>query len=56
MTTYTYDPLIGITSVTDVNDLSTYYEYDGFGRLKSILDNDKNIIKANTYHYANGND
>jgi len=51
MTTYTYDPLIGITSQCDMNNKITYYEYDGLGRLKDIKDQDGNIIKTVEYHY-----
>jgi YD repeat-containing protein len=51
MTTYTYEPLIGITCQSDVNDRITYYAYDGFGRLSSVKDQDGNIIKAYCYNY-----
>jgi YD repeat-containing protein len=51
LTTYTYDLLMGITSVTDPNGKSTYYEYDTFGRLKLIRDDNNNIINQYTYHY-----
>lgn len=49
MTTYTYAPLIGVTSQTDLNNKVTYYEYDSFGRLKLIRDINKNIIKTFSY-------
>lgn len=52
MTTYTYDPLIGMTSQCDASNLITYYEYDGFGRLRIVRDQDKNIIKRLCYNYA----
>lgn len=52
MTTYTYTPLIGMTSQCDVNNKITYYEYDGLGRLDLIRDQDKNIIKKYCYNYA----
>lgn len=38
MTTYTYQPLIGITSKCDVGNHISYYEYDAFSRLHRIRD------------------
>jgi hypothetical protein len=52
MTTYTYQPLIGISSQTDAANRSTYYEYDVFGRLKTIKDDEGNLLKAFEYHYS----
>lgn len=51
VTTYTYNPLIGITSITDPKGLTTYYEYDGFNRLKFTKDQDLNILQRNCYNY-----
>jgi len=51
MTTYTYDPLIGLTSQCDVNNHITYYEYDGLGRLKTIRDENKNVLKTLDYQF-----
>jgi YD repeat-containing protein len=51
MTTYTYDPLIGLTSSTDAKGEVSYYEYDSFQRLMNIKDKDGNIIKHMDYHY-----
>jgi len=53
MITYTYDPLIGMTSMTDSKGQTTYYEYDGFERLKYLRDQKRNIIKTNEYHLRN---
>jgi hypothetical protein len=53
MTTYTYTPLVGMSSACDVDNKISYYFYDEFMRLKWIRDQDKNIIKTFKYHYAN---
>jgi len=51
VTINTYKPLIGISSQTDLNGITKYYEYDSLGRLKSITDDDDHILKTFEYHY-----
>ncbi len=53
MTTYTYAPLIGLTSQCDANNVVTYYEYDTYNRLKNIKDYQGNIVKNFQYNYRN---
>ena len=51
MTSYTYEAGKGITSVTDPNNISIFYFYDEFGRLKIIKDDQGKILKTYQYHY-----
>lgn len=53
MTTYTYEPFAGITASTNVNNQTTYYEYDSYKRLKTIRDNNQNILKQISYSLVN---
>lgn len=50
--TYTYDPLIGITSKTSSNGLKEAYLYDSSHRMSKVLDKDGKIIKTYDYHYS----
>lgn len=50
-TIYTYDPLVGMTSETDPAGKTKYYEYDAFGRLKTIKDHNQHIVKQFDYNY-----
>ncbi|MGC4038695.1 MAG: hypothetical protein QM764_22215 [Chitinophagaceae bacterium] len=53
MSTYTFEPLVGVSSVTDMNNRINYYEYDGLGRLKLVKDMFGNVVKTMGYHYKN---
>lgn len=51
ITTYTYDPLVGITSQTDPNGKITYFEYDDFSRMQNVKDFNGDITQHINYHY-----
>jgi YD repeat-containing protein len=51
VTTYTYQPLIGITSETDASGRTIFYQYDLLGRLSLIRDKDNNILTKFCYNY-----
>ncbi|HEX7902558.1 MAG TPA: DUF5977 domain-containing protein [Chitinophagaceae bacterium] len=50
--TYTYEPLVGISSETDLNGKTQFYYYDDLGRLSLIRDENKNILKKICYNYS----
>ena len=51
VTTFTYKPLIGVATITDVNNRTMYYEYDAYGRLMWIKDKDGRVVRTMDYHY-----
>ncbi|MFY0605055.1 MAG: hypothetical protein JXQ93_14080, partial [Flavobacteriaceae bacterium] len=53
VTSFTYDPLIGVTSITDPRGRTMYYVYDSFNRLEYVKDHDGNTLSKNEYHYKN---
>lgn len=51
VTTFTYNPLIGVTSITDARGEIAFYEYDNFNRLEHIKNADGKILKSYKYNY-----
>jgi hypothetical protein len=51
MTTFAYEPLVGMTAQCDVNDKIIYYTYDGSGRLTLVKDDDGHVLKKICYNY-----
>ena len=52
ITTYTYDPYIGMTSEIDDSNLGVIYTYDTFGRLTAKYDVNYRKIEEYNYHYS----
>lgn len=54
ITTYTYDPLIGITSLTGPDGLRENYKYNAQNhKLEKVINVDGKIIEEYKYHYKN---
>lgn len=53
ITTYTYDPLIGVRSITPPSEIKEVYLYDSANRLKEIRENSQtgNLLKEFKYNY-----
>ncbi|MBW8360994.1 MAG: hypothetical protein K0M56_02265 [Kaistella sp.] len=51
ITTYTYDPLIGVTSVTPPSGIKEIYKYNSANRLEKVIDQNGNILKEFKYNY-----
>lgn len=50
ITTYSYDPLIGVTTLTPPTGIREFYWYDSSGRLVSVKDSNGNIVKEVKYN------
>jgi len=61
VTTYTYDPLIGVRTITQPSGAQEYYDYDSANRLKAIRQKETDAnnavsyktVKEFNYHYKN---
>ena len=51
ITTLTYIPLLGVSTITDPIGDKISYSYDEHGRLKFVKDKNGNILSENQYHY-----
>ncbi|WP_426479106.1 hypothetical protein ACP3T3_06560 [Chryseobacterium sp. CBSDS_008] len=56
ITTYTYDPLVGVRSTTLPSGVKQYYMYDNAGRLQFIKDKNGYILEDYQYRYKNYKD
>ena len=52
MTTYCYDELLRVHTLTDANNKSSFYTYDELSRLTQIRDHNGNLRSLNTYNYG----
>lgn len=53
ITTYTYNPLVGVTSVTDAKGDIVSYFYDTNNRLMIVKDKNGNVLSQYQYQYKN---
>lgn len=51
VTTYQYKPLIGVSSITQPNGQTEYYNYDTSNRLQSIVNDKGEVLKTFEYNY-----
>lgn len=51
LTTYTYIPYYGMSSISDIRGQVATYEYNGFGKLFRIKDHEGNIMNELRYNY-----
>ena len=55
VTTFNYDPVVGVTSQTDPKGYTIYYDYDDFNRLKQVRDRNGKILSTTGYNYGTSN-
>ncbi|WP_213278551.1 hypothetical protein [Chryseobacterium indologenes] len=52
-TTYTYDPLVGVRSITSPSGIRESYVYDSANRLEKVIDVNGKVLKEMKYNYKN---
>ncbi|MDR6485902.1 YD repeat-containing protein [Chryseobacterium vietnamense] len=53
VTTYTYDPMVGVTNTISPTGMKTTYRYDAAGRLEKVEDAGGKLLKEFKYNYKN---
>ncbi|MEF9476894.1 RHS repeat protein [Chryseobacterium sp. 1B4] len=53
ITTYTYDPLVGVRSITPPSGITESYSYDSANRLEKVIDVNGKVLKEMKYNYKN---
>ena len=53
VTTYIYDPLVGIKKIISPSGIMESYIYDTAGRVEKIIDTNQKVLKQFKYHYKN---
>lgn len=53
ITTYTYDPLVGVRSITPPSGIRESYVYDSANRLEKVIDVNGKVLKEMKYNYKN---
>lgn len=52
ISTYEYNPLVGVTKITDPSGQSVNYQYDNLRRLNSATDINSNLVQIYEYNYG----
>lgn len=53
VTTYTYEPAVGVQTIKDPMGQTITYHYDAMHRLEYITDTDDKVVSKNEYNYKN---
>ncbi len=53
ITAYTYDPLVGMTTMISPGGMTEKYRYDSFNRLQKVINANGVTVKEYKYNYKN---